>query len=259
MSEFQPGSQPGIQPRRTSDEKQIWWCGRAGQNLLASRQVTIAAAAIDATASPTTTLRAGTIMALRASDGLALPYDPDANDGTQYAVGVLERPQDMLVGGVATNRFTQILVQGMLKEQELHGLDARARQQLAGRFLFDKQLDASAGKLLSPRGVARKSANYALASADSGLLFVATAAVAFTLPSAENGLAFRLLQTADANLTIVGSSNIVCKGNAAASQVAFSTSSEKVGSHVLIECLYTDTNQKKWLVTNLGGTTATVS
>jgi hypothetical protein len=41
--------------------------------------------------------------------------------------------------------------------------------------------------------------------------------------------------------------------------VTFGTTSEKIGSHVLVECLYTAAGTLKWLVTNLGGTTATVA
>lgn len=90
-------------------------------------------------------------------------------------------------------------------------------------------------------------------------MFLATAAATFTLPTKANGLAFRVAQTADANLVISGSSDIIHKGNASASTVTFSTANEKIGSSVLIECVYTGSSTLKWLVTNLGGTTATVA
>src|SRR5690606_17401421 len=101
--------------------------------------------------------------------------------------------------------------------------------------------------------------NYTVLASDNGLLFLATAAVTFTLPTKQNGLAFRFAQSADANLVISGSSDIIHKGNAGASTVTFSTASEKIGSHVLVECIYTAASTLKWLVTNLGGTTATVA
>ncbi len=258
MSDFNPHQPPGFQPRRTATEKQIWWSGRGGQNQIATRQVTIAATAVDTTNTPTTTLRAGLVLALNSSTGKAHAYDPTANDGTQVALGVLERPVEMLVDGVATERFAQVIVQGMLKESELIGLDARGRQQLAPRFLFDRHLDQGAGPLMQPRVVRRVSANTNVTADDNGALFVATAAVEFTLPTAANGLAFRFLQSADQNLTIAGS-NLLHRGNAAATQVAFSTSSQKIGSHVLVECLYIAADQLRWVVSNLGGTTATIS
>ena len=60
-------------------------------------------------------------------------------------------------------------------------------------------------------------------------------------------------------LVIAGSADIVAKGNAAANSVTFSTASEKIGSHVLVECVYVGTSTLKWLVTNLGATTPTVA
>lgn len=252
-------NQPGLSPRLFAEEKQLWWSGRGGQNLLATRQVTIASTATDATASPTTTLRAGTIMALRSVDGKAVVYNPAGDDGSQFAFGILERAIDMLTNGVATERFATVLVQGLIKEDQLHGLDARARQQLASRFLFDRHLQERASQLLQPRGVVRKSADAAVTSADNGVQFVATGAVTFTLPAVANGLAFRFVQTTDNALTISGSANIVHKGNAAANSVAFTTSGEKIGSQVLVEGMYVSANSLKWVVTNLGGTTATVS
>ena len=65
--------------------------------------------------------------------------------------------------------------------------------------------------------------------------------------------------TLTANLVITGSADIIHKGNAAANTVTFSTASEKIGSHVLVECIYTADATLKWLVSNLGGTTATVA
>jgi hypothetical protein len=112
---------------------------------------------------------------------------------------------------------------------------------------------------MHPRGIYRKSSNYTVTASDNGLLFLATAAVTSTLPTKENGLAFRFVQTADADLVIAGSSDIIAKGNAAASSVTFSTASEKIGSHVLVECIYTAASTLKWLVTNLGATTPTVA
>src|SRR5204863_6723631 len=109
------------------------------------------------------------------------------------------------------------------------------------RFLLDREVSPQAGVLMHPRGVYRKSSNYTVTANDNGLLFLATAAVTFTLPSKQNGLAFRFVQTADANLVISGSADIIAKGNAAASSVTFSTTNEQIGSHVLVECMYVGT------------------
>jgi len=204
-------------------------------------------------------VRGGNLLAIADSTGKANLYSADANDGLQIAVGILEHHQDMLVNGTATDRFTQMLVHGLVRDNELIGIDPRAQQQLGLRFLFDRETSPQAGVLMHPRGIYRKSANYTVTPADNGLLFLATAAVTFTLPTKQNGLAFRFAQTADANLVISGSADIIAKGNAAANTVTFSTASEKIGSQVLVECVYVGTGTLKWLVTNLGGTTPTVA
>ena len=260
MSEFTSGNVPGVGTQIESGETQVWWAGRHGQDLIATRKIALAAASVDDGNTPTSTLRGGIVLALADATGKAQPYDPDANDGRQIAMGVLEKHQGMLVNGTATDRFTQMLVHGLLKQGELLGLDPRAKQQLAGRFLFDRDLSASLGVLMHPRGIYRKGANYAVAATDNGLLFLATAAVVFTLPAKQNGLAFRFFQTADSDLTITsGGGDIIHKNNAAAGTVAFQTAGQKIGSHALAECVYTNTDELKWIVSNLGGTTATVS
>lgn len=259
MSNFTSGNAPGFAAQVESQAADVLWAGRQGQDLAATRPITLLAAATDSGNTPATTLRGGMLLAIVDASGQAHTYSPDANDGRQIAVGILEHPQDMLVGGVATDRFTQMLVHGLVKEGELVNLDPRARQQLGGRMAFDRERSPQAGVLMHPRGVYRKSANYTVTEDDNGLLFLATAAVTFTLPTKANGLAFRFAQSADANLVIAGSSDLIHKGNAAADTVTFSTTDEKIGSQVLVECIYTGTGTLKWLVTNLGGTTASVA
>jgi hypothetical protein len=259
MSDFTSGNTPGFAAQVDGDDANVLWVGRHGQDLAATRKTTIVSTTVDAGNTPQTTLRGGNVLAIVDAGGKANTYSPDANDGRQIAVGILEHHQDMLEGGTATDRFTQMLVQGLAKESELVGLDPRAKQQLGQRFFFDREISPQAGTLLHPRGIYRKSGNYTVVAADNGLLFLATAAATFTLPAKQNGLAFRFVQTFDGNLVIQGSSDIVHKNNAAASSVTFSTAGEKIGSHVLVECLYTNTGTLKWLVSNLGGTTASVA
>jgi len=259
MAEYAMGNAPGFQPQIEAQEAEVLWSGRKGQDLAATRNVTLLSSSVDSANTPTTTLRGGNVLAIVDSSGKANTYSPDANDGRQIAVGILEHAQDMLLSGVATDRFTQMLVQGLVREGELLNLDPRARQQLGQRFFFDHETSPQAGVLMHPRGIYRKAANYTVTAGDNGLLFLATAAVNFTLPSKQNGLAFRFLQTADANLVITGAADIVAKGNAAATTVTFSTASEKIGSHVLVECVYVGTSTLKWIVTNLGATTPTVA
>lgn len=259
MTSFDKSNAPGFGLQVVAEEAHVLWAGREGLDLAATRQATIVSTAVDSGNTPSTTLRAGLLLAAVDASGKLDTYSPDATDGRQIAVGVLEQSQSMLASGAAADRFTQVLVHGFVKEAALVGLDPRARQQLGSRLVFDRERVPQAGVLMHPRGVYRKSTSYTVTADDNGLLFLATAAATFTLPTKQNGLAFRFAQTADANLVIAGNSDLLHKGNAGASSVTFSTSSEKIGSHVLVECLYTGAGVLKWLVTNLGGTTATVA
>jgi hypothetical protein len=258
MTQFNSGNFPGVQSSLESESAQISWSGRHGQDQIVTQRAIIEAETVDGDNTPTTTLRAGVILAYRDSDGKVAIYTPDANDGTQIAVGVLEQHQDMLVDGTPTDRFSQMIVHGLVREGQVKSLDPRGRQMLARQMVFDKK-PLSPAPMLAPRGIYRKSTSYTLTAADTGLLFLATGAATFTLPTKQNGLAYRIAQISDNDLTIAGSSDLIHKNSAAASSVAFSTASQKIGSQVLIECVYTATSTLKWLVTNLGGTTATVT
>lgn len=111
---------------------------------------------------------------------------------------------------------------------------------------------------LLPCLITTKSSNTTVQSSQTGSLFVATSAVTFSLPTISDGLIYRFLQSSNSNLTILGSANILHKGNASANQVLFSTTGEKIGSQVMVEARNID-GTLKWVVSNIGGTTATVS
>jgi hypothetical protein len=259
MSSFLSGMIPGIGDAEFSEERNVVWSGRQSQTLVATRAVMLDSTCVDSGNTPTTTLRAGNLIALDDATGRGFIYDPDAADGKQVVLGVLEKTVDMLQNGVATARLVEVIVAGRVKQGMLIALDPRARVALAGRIEFDQEWTNSGGHLLLPRSVYRKAANYTLTAADHGAHFVATAAVSFTLPTKQNGLSFRFTQIADANLAIVGSSDLVVVNNAAASSVTCQTSSEKIGSQLLVECVYTAASTLKWIVTNLGGTTLTIA
>lgn len=124
MSQFTTGNAPGFQAAVEGTATQLTWSGREGQDQVVTQRAAIHADTVDAGNTPTTTLRAGVVLAYRDTDGKVALYSPGATDGTQVAVGVLEQAQDMLVGGVATERFTQMIVHGLVRENLLQNLDA---------------------------------------------------------------------------------------------------------------------------------------
>ena len=176
--------------------------------------------------------------------------------------GILAKHQNMLVDGVATDRFSQVLVHGLVRQNQLVGLDARARAVFGGRFVFDNDLHASTGLLAhAARHVSQVGQLHGHFVADAGLLFVATAAVVnFTLPTKANGLAFRFLQTADAQLRITGSSRPRSQGERRGldRDVQHRRAKRSAATCWWSAC-YTADSTLKWLVSNLGGTTATVA
>jgi hypothetical protein len=256
------GIQPGIAAANETAERNILW-GRREQ--MVEEGVVIGSAAVDSGNTPTTQLRAGLILGKKDSDGLYYAYDPDATDGTQFAEGVLLEGLNMLdPSGTAVARTASILVGGRLRAAGLVNVDAQARAQMTatGRFIFDDDVPCAAGFLLRPRQVAPKATHYTVVAADNGTLFLATAAANFTLPAPAVGLSFMFAQTADADMAILSAGSaddIVHKGDAAADSVTFNTAGQKIGSCAIATAVYTAAGTLKWLVLNLGGTTATVA
>lgn len=223
--------------------------------------VQIDSTAADAGNTPTTTLRAGSVLAQKASDSNYYLYDPDATDGTQIAKGVLPIQLSMLgASGVAEDKWVNIIIRGNFQASQLHNLDATARQQL---ILLGCVFDAPAGSqgLPGPVGIEQVATNTTLVAADNGKLFIATAAATFTLPTKANGLVFEFLQTADANMVIssAGSADdIIVDGDAGADTITYSTASHKIGSRGEIRCVYVGADLK-WIYKNLGGTAMTIA
>ena len=208
------------------------------------------AEAVDDGNDPTTTLRAGLAIGLKTSDGEAYAYDADAADGTQFCIGALyaDTPQ---------GEAALVVTHGNFAAAELIGFDAAALAQCPG--LVVDYIPQFGGLLMQPRGVQVHATNYNVQAADNGLLLLATAAATFTLPSPANGLAFRFAQSANANLVIAGSSNLICGGVNDGSSAAFTTTDEKAGAHALVEAVYVAGGTLKWLVSNLSGLTMAVS
>lgn len=261
MNAFTIYSDPGYTALVESGEWDGLWNAFNNEKHLLTQRVTVDSTAVDSGNTPTTTLRAGTIMAKKDSDGNYYPYDPDATDGTQNARGVLGFQLPMTgPTGTVQDKGIPLIVRANMQVAELHNYDAQAGRQLTQLGFI---LDAPAGANSLPiPGMTVYGDGGTVTAAQNGSLFQAAGAAAFTLPTIAVGLAYEFYQTADADMSIASAGsldNIVADGDATADSVAFSTSSHKIGSHARFVARYNAAGALRWYFSNLGGTAATVT
>ncbi len=249
------GNPPGLQPSLTALATPLLWSGEGHR----MRMITLDAASEDAGNAPTTHLRAGLVLARHDSTGKYHPYDPSANDGRQNPIGILEHAVDMLVAGQASERVARMLVAGAVRERYVPNLDARARTALEERFAWD-ELSASGAVVPGMAGPARRvSGSVNHTAADHATTLVATGAISLSLPPAAPGLAFRIVQPTDNSVTLSGLENLVAKGASMVDTLLFDAAGNRIGTHLLVECIAVDDQTLAWLVSNLGGTTFVAS
>ncbi len=123
------------------------------------------------------------------------------------------------------------------------------------------------GTRLSSR-IISKAASYTVNPATDRLVegptYMATAAATFTLPTPGAGLlgvVLHFLCIADVVMTIAAATadTMVTVNDLAADSVAFSTSSEKIGSRATAHCVKNAAGAYRWVVTNSSSNTMTVT
>ena len=267
---FSSGNPPGFTTAKESIEEQIWWTGRAHQHQLSSQEITLDDENTDAGNTPSTTIRGGHVLAKETASGNHYLYDADANDGRQFATGLLEHTKDMLKDATAADQFMEQLSSGLYRSTELivtGGTKGTVDLQVQSQLVRQGWMPSGNGPdgvafLLHPMGVERVSATTkTLVAADNGKHFVSLAAGNYTLPAntaANVGFTVMISQITDANLVITSAAgdDIVALNNIAADTVTFSTGGEKIGTRVMVQLIYTAASARRWIVHNLGGTTA---
>lgn len=249
---------PGLRASIASVEVQPWWGLIEHQKFV---QGPLDSTTVDAGSSPTTQVRAGLVLGRITSTGAYVHYSASATDGSQTACAVLCDPVAMLdASGTAESKLgPRIMVAGNLKAGNLIGLDGTARRQLAQHFLFDDELDGRGFLGVGPRREITKTTDYTVTTADNGALFTSTAsgALVFTLPAVAKGLVFEFLNLVNQNMTITATAAVIVALNSAGStNVAFSTSSQKIGARIRLEA---NAAGDKWLATIANGATASLS
>ena len=253
-------SVPGFRAIFESEEAQIWYNGPDNNHQRIEAKATIDNSTVDAANSPTTTLRAGLVLGLKASDAKCYQYDADATDGTNAVVGVLPKYLSMLdqYRGETEDKMSQILIGGVLKSiSTLIGIDKAAAAVLLRRGFHVSDLEPHGSAFgFHPKARYFKAADYTLLDADHGCMFVAvTGAVNFTLPSlATVGKGYQVLlyNAVDANMTVTAAANTLLigdAGGAASTTITFSTATEKMGGQALLYSDYaSDGGSLAWYV-----------
>ena len=263
------GNLPGQKTEIESIEVQVWWAAVDAPGIwLQSSDMIIDKDTVDSGNVPTTDLRGGNMLAKLTATGKYTIYDPDANDGSQTPITVLEDSQNMLDNGVATDTFGPITVRaGGLLNDEIIGLDAHARAILKqnGVLWDDEAVNPAANGIRPLVNIADGTVAKTVVATENGTRFVANddaAATTFTLPTIANGLSYDFLQTEDFNLIVTSAAgnDIMVIGDAAASTLTCSTATELIGSLLRLTASYVEisgTMTLRWITENLGGTTIT--
>jgi len=258
------GATPGQRDIRESTEKQVWKAGEGFKGIwVLASDVKFASTNTDTgNTGDTNTLRAGNLVATETSLGNEYIYDPDANDGTQTAWGVLMSYLNMQEYGTAVDKpMVPVLTQGVYKRSRLVGLDAQAGAQLAQRGLFPDDAPSGYAAFAHPMRVSQKAADYTIVAADNGTLFISTDAgdIEFTLPAIAVGLSFEFLQTIDDELLITSpdGNNIVLKNDPLASGIKYTADGDQIGARCRVLAVYHSTTLK-WIVEHLSDNAVTV-
>lgn len=252
-----------------SDVNEFLWGGDASRLKVHNSQAVVDGSARDAGNAPTSVLRAGLIMGQIAATRKWKQYDPAATDGSEVPAGILnvELVTIMPLEGTNIDKQAPIVVGAPIKARNLFILGAafighaaefavRSAFVRSGQFIFD---DDPQGFLSGVnRRIALRAANYSVGSEDNGNLFIATAAVTFTLPARREGLVYEFMQSANAAMIVNGgAAHIVAVNSLAGTSVTFNTGSQMIGARARFECVNIN-GTLRWVYTLLSTGTAGV-
>ena len=213
---------PGMGAVLETVERQVWWNRHELQWWTGG---IISAAAVDSGhTSNTTQLRPGLILGMITATKRLVQWDPTASDGTQAIHSIFAGNLELQQYGTAAERFTgqQLIVGGGLKAADIivpgqttYGLSGQdyeflVRNQLAGRFFFDDDLDGSkiAPKTITTLTTAQIAADAVTVTlAQNNTTFInlaADAATTYTLPAPVPGLHYKFVQKAGQNIVLDG-------------------------------------------------------
>lgn len=217
---------------------------------------------VDAGNSPTSILRPGLLAGVLDATGECVDWDPDAIDGSQNLIGVLEHELKMTDEFAnARDEFPGVLLRAPVKASALliegaalvgHAAEYLARVQL-GRLGFVLDDDPQGYLSAQNQRSQSKVTNYTIVAADQGSRFdLATADATLTLPAIQAGLEFEVRRLSD-HETVVASAegdNMVVGNDLSADSVTYTTASEQIGAWIKIKAQYLNiagTQTLKWV------------
>ena len=245
---------PGFSTTRTSQENDVFFQSAFVGTPLTDPLGVIDSTTVDSTNSVTTLLRAGLVMAKLTSGGKWTDYDADANDGSQYACGVLAKEVNLLdfSTAAAADRVGIIAIGGNVKAagSNLIGLNSRSRVQLRAQgFVFDDVATTPPVIGHSYSGARYVTTATTLTSADFGRLIVSegSGALIHTLPAITDGAVCEFLNVANQSMTITSTTAVIIGvNNAAATSMVFATASMMIGARVKLTGTYIN-GTLKWV------------
>lgn len=260
MGRFNTGGGPGVRAPQTSFENQFWF-GHENLRVLDADPILVSTA-IDAGASPTSTLREGLVLGKVTASGKWAEYDATQTDGREVARGILVGSLSMfnVVTAAVEDKPSghEVMTRGLIMASKLFGLDANARKQLSKNFMFDDAISGNdwGGGFL--REVS-KITDYVVVAGDNFTEFVLkTATGVFTLPAIGKGYRFKFRSEVNAAMGILSpeGNNIVALNDVAATSATFQTANMMIGAAAVV---YSNAAGDKWIFENRSAGTATVT
>ncbi len=260
MSRIGPYGQPGVTAAVFNQTREIFWGGDLSKIEILQSNSEVDAAAVDAGATVTSTLRPGLIMGKVTASGQLRQWDATATDGTQVVHSVNREELSTLDAyGSTRDLFGPTIFKAPLKASQLLikgvALVGHADEYLARRALHAMgcRLDDDPWGVLAGafERTITKATNYTVVAADNGMIFQQiTADATFTLPAIKAGLRFKFLQTADFEIVVASAEgdNMVVGNDLSANSITFTTAGQQIGVQIEVEAMYVN-GTLKWVPT----------
>jgi len=256
---------PGVRSSRDSVETSLIWGGDDNKAAVLTMGTQYDSTILDASASPTTSIRAGLLVGESTATSQMTEWVSTATDGSEMLRGIVPLQFSTLdEDGTAEDQFLPMIIRAPLHATSLliqgaafvgHADEFIARHNLHGMGCV---LDDDPQGYLAGASWRRKihTADLTLTSADNYTAYFCHSADAdFILPAVANGLKFRFFMGEDFELQVSSATSVFLTGHDQVGDgVTYTTDGEQIGVHLEVEGVNIDiagTNTPSWIVTRL--------